>query len=131
MLKFYIDTSALFKIFVEEDGSEITESIVSLAKEKKIEVMLSNWIVNESIALLDEYKRKEKIDKIKTQEIISELVDMIEGGIRYNNFKFYSVNEQIISLSRTIIVDFHVSASDALHIYMAIHSGCDYIITAD
>ena len=127
----YIDTSAFFKVFVEEEASEVTERIVTLAKEEKINIVLSNWVINESIALVDENRRKGRIDKIKTQEILSEIVDMIEGQIQYSHFTFFAVNEEIVDYSRMTIMDFHIPASDALHVYIALKTKCDYIISAD
>ncbi len=131
MKSVYVDTSAFFKVFVEEEASEVSERIVGLAKEKKVNLVLSNWVINEIIALVDEHTRKGKINSIKTQEILSEIVDMIDNEIQYSHFNFYAVTEHIIDFSRITIMDFQLSASDALHVYMADKANCDYIISAD
>lgn len=127
----YFDTSALFKIFVEEEASGVAETIVGLAKDQKIKIVLSDWVINESIALVDKYRRKGKLDKIKIQQILSEIVDMLEGKIQYSHFTFYAVSEQIVIDSREIITDFHLSASDAIHVYIAQRVNCDCIVSAD
>ena len=54
MKKIYLDTSAFFKIFVEEQASEIVERLIGLARDKKISIVLSDWVINESLALVDE-----------------------------------------------------------------------------
>ncbi len=127
----YIDTSAFFKIFIEEEANDVVERIILLAKEKKIRIILSDWVINESIALIDENRRREKIKKIETQTILSEIVDMIQAHVEYGNFTFYSISEKVVVNSRFIIQDFHIPASDALHVFIAISAGCDCIISAD
>jgi predicted nucleic acid-binding protein len=128
----FIDTSAFVKIFIEgEEASDVTEKIVELAKEKKIKIALSNWVVNESIALVDENERKGKINNIQALQIINEIMDMIEGRLLYSNFTFYAVKEEIVDYSRITIREFHLSASDALHVYIAQGVNCDCIISAD
>lgn len=127
----YIDTSAFFKIFVEEEASDVVERIVELAKKLKIQITLSDWVINESLALVDENRRKARIDSTQSQHILSEIVAMIEKRVEYSQFTFYTINENAIKMSRFIIQDFHIPASDALHVFIAVSASCDCLVSAD
>jgi predicted nucleic acid-binding protein len=129
--KVYIDTSAFFKLFVEEEASDVVERIIDLGKLNTIQVILSDWVINESLAIVDEYRRKAKIDKLETQKILSELVDMIEDRVKYASFIFYAITEKVVISSRFMIQDLHIPASDALHVFIATSADCDCIVSAD
>jgi predicted nucleic acid-binding protein len=129
--KIYVDTSAFFKVFVEEEASKVVERLIRLAREKLIKIVLSDWVINESIALINENNRKGKINSTETQHILSELINMIRGEIQHENFTFYSINEAIVIGSRFDIQDYNISASDALHVSIAAASDCNYFLSAD
>ncbi len=116
MNKAYIDTSAFFKTFVEEEESDIVEHLIILAKEKKAEIILSDWLINESIALVDENRRKERISQVQSQNILSEIVSMMSKEVQYENFILYPITDKILIASRFAIQQYHINASDALHV---------------
>jgi predicted nucleic acid-binding protein len=129
--KIYLDTSAFFKIFVEEQASEIVERLIGLARDKKISIVLSDWVINESLALVDENLRKNRISPTEAQCILSELIDMIEGRIQYENFTVYPITDKAVIGSRFVIQDYHIPASDALHVFIAGAAECDCLVSAD
>ena len=131
MKKIYLDTSAFFKIFVEEQASEIVERLIGLARDKKISIVLSDWVINESLALVDENLRKNRISPTEAQCILSELIDMIEGRIQYENFTVYPITDKVVIGSRFVIQDYHIPASDALHVFIAGAAKCDCLVSAD
>jgi predicted nucleic acid-binding protein len=127
----YFDTSAFVKIFIEEEASEEVERLVTLVRDKKIIMVISDWVINESIAVVDANNKKGKITTIETQQILSEMTDMIEGKIRYENLELFPIPERVLIGSRILIQDYHVAASDALHIFIAGAAGCEFFISAD
>ena len=131
MRKIYLDTSAFFKIFVEEEASETVERLIGLARDKKISIVISDWVINESLALVDENLRKNRISPTEAQCILSELIDMIQGRIQYENFTVYPITDNVVIGSRFVIQDYHIPASDALHIFIAGGAKCDCLISAD
>src|SRR6185295_14316300 len=78
----YFDTSAFVKIFIEEEASEKVERLVTLVRDKKIIMVISDWVINESIAVIDANNNKGIINAVETQQILSEMTDMIEGKVR-------------------------------------------------
>ncbi len=138
MKKIYRDTSAFFKIFVEEQASETVERLIGLARDKKISIVLSDWVINESLALVDENLRKNRISPMEVQSILSELIDMIQGRIQYENFIVYPIQYKAIIHtykaiigSRFVIQDYRIPASDTLHVFIAGAAECDCLVSAD
>ena len=56
MKKLYLDTTAFFTIFEEQIG-EAVERIFSISRDRKVQIIISDWVINESIAKLDENKK--------------------------------------------------------------------------
>lgn len=133
MKKLYFDKSAFVKIFVEkeQESSIEVERLVTLVRDKKIIMVLSDWVINESIAIIDANNKKGIIDAVETQQILSEMTDMIEGKIRYENVELYPVPERVLIMSRVVIQDYHIGASDALHVFISAAANCDYFISGD
>jgi predicted nucleic acid-binding protein len=128
--KVYIDTSAFFKTF-EEEPSDVVEPLILLAREKKIEIIISDWLINETIALVDENKRKGNISEAQVQGILSEIVSMMGNEIQYENFILYPITNKIIIASRLAIQEYRINAADALHVFISAAVGCDCFVSAD
>ncbi len=133
MKKVYFDTSAFVKIFVEkeEESSIEVERLVTLVRDKKIMMVISDWVINESIAVIDANNQKGIISTVETQQILSEMTDMLEGKVRYENVDVYPVTEKVIIASRIVIQDYHIAASDALHVFISGAASCDYFVSGD
>lgn len=133
MKKIYLDTSAFFKVFVEEERetSDTLEKIFDLVREKKISIVLSDWVINESVVLVDKNKQNGRITHAQAQQILSELVSMIKAEIQHETITFYSISEKIVVNSRLVIQDYHIGASDALHVFISAAAECDCFISAD
>lgn len=128
MKSIYLETAAFFKIFVEEEGTANSDRLIELAKAGKIRIIISDWVINESIEFLQKNRKANKITPTETQTILAEIVAMIEGRVEYSHFTFFAITEEVIINSRFILQEIDVSASDALHVYIAHNSGCQYFV---
>ena len=131
MKRVYLDTSAFIKLFVEEQDGETVQGIASLANQNKITIVLSDWVLNESVGVVAKKFRKGLVDRKEASEILTNIADMLEGVIERWNIESYSITEDVIIGSRIIIQDVYPHASDALHLFVAIVTKCDYFVTAD
>ncbi len=131
MKKLYLDTSAFIKIFVEEEASNVVERLVTLSRDKKVKIALSDWVINESISVIDANREKKVITEVETQQILSEIIDMIEGKVKYELFDVYGISESVLTASRFVIQEYHIGASDALHVFISGAANCDYFVSAD
>ena len=55
---------------------------------------------------------------------------MVKAEIQHENFNFYSITENIVIDSRFDIQEYNISASDALHVFIAAAVDCNYFISA-
>lgn len=131
MKKVYVDTSAFIKLFIEEEGGEAVQKLALLANENKIRMVISEWVVNESVAVVAKKFKKGLIDRKEASEILSNIADILEGIIQKLNVESHPISQDAIIGSRIIIQDVHPNASDALHIFIAAISKCNYFVTAD
>lgn len=128
----YLDTSAFFKLFFDEtDGNESIENIALLAKQYKIKLVISEWVVNESVWAATRKHLNGKIGRQDSFILINHIADLVEDGINNGFLTSYAINEKVVIPSRVIIQELHTNASDALHVFVAATSDCHYFITAD
>ena len=131
MKKLYLDTTGFFTIFEEQIG-EAVERIFSISKDGKVQIIISDWVINESIAKLDENQKNGIITQAEVQQILSELIDMMQGkSHKYQNIVIYPITNTTIVASRLVIQDYHINASQALHVYTSAAAQCDFFISAE
>ena len=131
MKKLYLDTTAFFTIFEEQIG-EAVERIFSISRDGKVQIIISDWVINESIAKLDENKKNGIITQAEVQQILSELLDMMEGkSQKYQNIIIYPITNRVIVDSKLVIQDYHINASQALHVYISAAAQCDFFVSAE
>lgn len=131
MKRVYLDTSVFFKIFFDEPGKEEVDRIVLLAKDKKIQIIISEWVVNEAFATIEKKVTKGLINKTEAHSIMVAIADFLEESYDSGIIISYQIKDKEILASRIIIQNLHTNASDSLHAYIATMSKCDYFISAD
>jgi predicted nucleic acid-binding protein len=102
-----------------------------MARENKISLVISEWVVNECIWAVQKKILDNKISKHDAFIIINHIADIIEEGLEQGFLTSYAINEQIVIGSRLIIQEINLNASDSLHIFIAGVSECEYLVTAD
>jgi predicted nucleic acid-binding protein len=134
----YFDTSALIKEFVDEVGSDLISKVTASAAEGNIQIISSVWSLNEAIAVIDRLSRpKEKerdspiLSQSEVQQIIATIAERVRNSRQDANFFFQPIDHQIVSNSRLLIREFHISPDDALHVYTAWVRDCDYFLFQD
>jgi predicted nucleic acid-binding protein len=59
MSRIYFDTSAYVKVYKRERGSSRAKTLIDLTSQnKKLKIIMSYWVINESIAVVDHARRK-------------------------------------------------------------------------
>lgn len=107
------------------------EHMVNLAKQKRIQLAISEWVVNEAIWAAVKKHMDNRITKQEVSLLIYRISEVIEEGLEEGYLVSYAVNEKIVVTSRVIIEELHLYPSDALHVLIAFTSGCDYFLTGD
>ena len=131
MKKVYLDTSAFVKLFFDEEGDEALEKIANLAREKKLQIVISEWVINEAIWTVEKKVLKNKIGSEEAFKVVNLIADTVAEGVKEGTIALLKVNEDVIINSRVIIEELHSNAADSLHVFLARTSSCDFFLSAD
>ena len=127
----YLDTSAFFKLFLPEEGYDEVERILTLAKDGKLQIIISEWVVNEAAAAVEKKVSLGKINGKDAHDINFAMANFLEDNYLTRAVISYAISEKVVLASRNIIEQMHVNASDALHVLIALSSECHYFASAD
>lgn len=128
----YLDTNILLRLFENKSGTENAEKIVLLAKQGKIRLAISEWVINECVAVVQRKRNKNVVSEREASDTLAGIADLVEGKIEEVNLSLYPVTERVVRGSLTTIQDIMCnSANDAIHVYTADKTRCNYFITAD
>ena len=134
----YFDTSALVKEFQVGISSSLVSKISSTCR-NDIQIISSIWTFNEIISVMDKISQKinEKTGMFKLsnndiKKIISIIVERIRTISNENTMlKFVYLDHNIITDSRILTKDFHISPADAIHMFTGYVYDCNYFVAHD
>jgi predicted nucleic acid-binding protein len=129
---YYFDSSAYVKLFRHEPGSDTADQLFRLAHVRRIRILMSYWTINETTAALDRIHRKKEISDGDYSLISSTITDNLRSyGEQGSNVGIVPIPIVILRNSINLINQYHISADDALHLYTAIITKCDYFLFED
>lgn len=132
MKDIYLDTNVLLRLFEDKSEKENAEKIVLLAKQDKVRLAISEWVINECVGGVQRKRNENKLTKQEAAEILTGIADLVEGKIEEVNLTLYPVTERVIRDSVTTIQEVRCNtAGDAIHVYVADRANCNYFVTAD
>jgi predicted nucleic acid-binding protein len=129
--KVYLDSSAFFKLFFGESGGQHMEQVLDLAKRGRLQLVISDWVINEIVWAAVKKHRDDKISKQDVTIILSQIADVVERGLSEEYLLSHSIHEKVVVTSRVIITELGCHPADALHVLIATTSQCDFFLTAD
>ena len=135
----YFDTSALLTAFHHEryNFDLLSKIITTSTNRNNLKIISSIWTINEIIAVMDRLSQKinEKAGMFELsnndiKKIISTIVERIRTIIHNNNamFKFVYLDHDIITDSRILTKNFHLSLNDAIHMLTGYVYDCNYFV---
>jgi predicted nucleic acid-binding protein len=105
---------------------------VLLAKQDKVRLAISEWVINECVGGVQRKRNENKLTKQEAAEILTGIADLVEGKIEEVNLTLYPVTERVIRDSVTTIQEVRCNtAGDAIHVHVADRANCNYFVTAD
>lgn len=129
----YFDTSAVIKEFVPEVGSDLVDDVSIAAKAGKLQVVMSVWSINEAVAVIDRLTRRPKdpLSQSERQQIIATFAERIRDSNEDASYRITPIEHVIVTESRLLIDQIHISPDDALHLYTGWIYDCDYFFIHD
>ncbi|MGH9992046.1 MAG: hypothetical protein ACREBU_08745 [Nitrososphaera sp.] len=94
---------------------------------------MSIWAVNESIAAIDRKHRRGEIRDHQRDRIFATILKRTMDYTEKPNppVDFIPIDRRILTLSRDVVIQYHVSADDAVHLYTAYATECECFIFKD
>jgi hypothetical protein len=133
-VRLYFDTSTLIKEFRNEIGSDLISKLTSTDR-YDLQIISSIWTINEIIGIIDrlsrtinEQTKRPELTNPDIQQIISTLVERIKTTNENSFYRFVYLDHPIITDSRTLITDFHLSPNNAVHVFTGFVYDCDYFL---
>ena len=135
----YLDTSALVTGLVNKSSSDLISKISSIDI-SNVQIISSIWTMNEIIAITDRLSQKInkktgffELSNIDIQKVISTIVARIKTISKSSStaFNFVYLDHKIIKIitdSRKLTQDFHLSPNDAIHLCSEDAFNCNYFI---
>ena len=136
----YFDTSALVTELFNKSSSDLISKISSIDI-SNVQIISSIWTMNEIIAITDRLSQKInkktgffELSNIDIQKVISTIVARIKTISKSSSskvFNFVYLDHKIIKIitdSRKLTSDFHLSPNDAIHLCTGYIFDCNYFI---
>lgn len=127
----YFDTSAFVKRFSKERASDVADMLFAACNAGKFKILISSWVVNETIAAIDRKFRRRDTSLEDRNRNISTLIDNIDLLAKNGSLEIIPVKQDIVDGSLEFVINHHLSADDALHVFSAITNSCKIFVTAD
>lgn len=130
-MKVYLDSSAIVKRYVVEEGSDMVRKVYLEALNGAATLYFSVWNIGEVLRALDIYHRRNWLERkdyrAARESFISETVRLMKLGVA----KVVPVRSKLLAESWLLVEKYHVYEADALQIASAKHLGVDQLLSGD
>jgi len=130
-MKVYLDSSAIVKRYVLEEGTDVVKDTYLRALNGAATLHFLVWNVGEVLGALDTYYRRnwlERKDYGSARELfITETVRLLKLGVA----EVVPVKSGLLAESWLLVEKHHIYESDALQIVSAEHVGADRVLSGD
>ena len=127
-MKVYLDTSALVKRYVEEDGTEIVDELFDKAYKNEVILVTSQFNIGEAAVVFDKYERKININ---AKEVFKTMINELYVLAKLGNFTLVPISYDIISDAINLIFEHHIYVADAIQLASFKYEKCREFITFD
>ena len=126
--RYYLDTSAIVKRYVEEPGSQIVDQIYENAYKEKIIITFSYWNVAEAALVFDKYERRTGVN---ARRIFKDMLRETRNLTKTNRAIILYVSPRILRETVKIMFKHHVYVADALQLASARKIEAKTFVTGD
>ncbi len=130
-MKIYLDSSAIVKRYVLEEGTEKIKETYLDALSGNASLNFSVWNIGEVLGVLDTYHRRkwlESEDYTSVREsFLAETTRLIKLGVA----KVIPVRSKLLTQSWLLVERYHIYEAEALQIASAKNLGVDQLLSGD
>ncbi len=130
MVKIYLDTSALIKRYIQEEGTEIIDLLFDRAS-PAIALVISLWNLSESMVAVDKYRRRGALSDDELRGVVRRLIAEVREYWERGVMKIVPVSPELVVETWRYILGQHVYAGDAVQLVTCVRERCDLLVAAD
>jgi len=127
----YLDSSAIVKRYVSEEGSDAVGEVYEAALAGEHRIAFSAWNIGEVLGVLDRYYRRgwlgEEDYGAARAQFLGETLRLLRLGL----VKIVPVKTSLLIRSWGLVERYHVYQADALQLVSAEHVGAREFLTGD
>ncbi len=131
MVRTFLDSSAYIKGFSKEKGSEATTKIINACEKGKLELVISQWSLGESLAAIDRKFRAGLMSQKEMSTTIASILKKSAELARSGRMFIVLTRPELVTASWSLVIKRHLSADDALQLFSSIVSLCEAFVAAD
>ncbi|MFZ8854710.1 MAG: type II toxin-antitoxin system VapC family toxin [Thermofilaceae archaeon] len=125
---YYLDTSAIVKRYVEEEGSDAVDEVYRGAYRGVKVLALSSWNLAEAVVVFDKYSRRIGLNaREATKKMMRETATLS----RLHRLLIIGVSPFLLRASIELVLKYHIYVADALQIVSAKKANSSLIVTGD
>lgn len=130
-MKIYLDSSAIIKRYVLEEGTEKIQETYLDALNGNVSLHFSVWNIGEVLGVLDAYHRRKWIEledhTAARDSFLAETTRLIKIGVA----KVVPVRSKLLMQSWLLVEKYHIYEADALQIASAKNLGVEKLLSGD
>ncbi len=127
----YLDSSALVKRYVEEEGSDIVRDVYRKAYSGDTVLALSAWNIGEVLGVLDKYRKRGWLAEKDYAKALRSFAGETARLLRLGIMRVVPVRASLLVASWSIVLKHHLYQADALQVVTAKHVGSEIFLTGD
>jgi predicted nucleic acid-binding protein len=127
----YLDTSAIVKRYVREEGSREVSELYERALDGDLKLAFSIWNVGEALVVFDKYRRRGILSSEGFSTVLSNFRRETRRLLKLGLLKVVPVRNRLLIESWKLITRYGVYVADALQIVSARRAGADLLVTGD
>ncbi len=128
-MRVYLDTSALIKRYITEDGSQDIDKIFISAADSKDLIIISYWNIGEAATVFDKFSRKSKSQQ--GTKLMNIMLDEFQELARLQMINIVEVNQNYLKEAIRFVFKYHIYVSDAIQISTAKVEMADLFVSGD
>lgn len=126
--RYYLDTSAIVKRYVSEQGSKIVDDLFDKAHKGSVAIVFSCWNVGEAAVVLDKYGEKLGLNNT---EVFKTMLRELRMLCRTHSAIMVNVTPKTIRESVKLVFKHHLYVADAIQIISAKQADARSLVTGD
>lgn len=126
--RYFLDTSALVKRYVEEPGSDVVDGVFAGAHAGDAVVVVSYWNIGEAAVVFDKYGRLLGLDSVGVFRTMLRELRMLS---RARGLVLVRVSSRVLRMAVERVFRYHVYVADAVQLASAERAGAEWFLTGD